>query len=143
MNCIEIPLHRFCAEATTGAFILHTNKVDALNEIVYQLVGTIVREIEHSDKITLSIKVPATWWQHLKHSHAPCWFVKRYPVKWITIEKHFEFDLETIALVKYEYIKQISAHTPFIRLASKKTSETFVKNDFNSSDTGKNPPFTF
>lgn len=143
MNYIEIPLHKFCAESTSGAFLLHTHKIEALNEIVYRLVGIIVREIEHSDSITLSVKIPATWWQHLKHSHAPNWFIKRYPVRWISIEKHFEFDLETVALVKYEYIKQISAHSPFIRLACKKASGPFVKNDSNISNTGKNPPFTY
>lgn len=28
------------------------------------------------------LKVPATWWQHWKHSHGPMWLTKRWPVRW-------------------------------------------------------------
>ena len=33
---------------------------------------------------TLTLDTPATWWEMFKAEHAPAWFTRRFPVKYVT-----------------------------------------------------------
>ena len=45
---------------------------------------------------TVSIEVPADWWQHWKQDCAPAWFVKRWPVKMRKHERTAKFVVDAV-----------------------------------------------
>lgn len=55
-------------------------------------------------------KTPSTWWDHLKETHGPAWFLKRFPVEYT------EVVLEATALFP-GFTPPIQAGTPVYRMA--------------------------
>ncbi len=115
MNVIEFPLTKVGIEGKCAAIELRMRKDEAINEMVVHLVTQIIRKCQHNEVAKLSVSVPATWWQHFKHDHFRGWLLKRFPVRYIIVEKMYSVDLELVALPDYEHIKHIAAHQPFIR----------------------------
>lgn len=58
-------------------------------------------------------EIPASWWQHFKRDCLPAWFVKRWPVKYVTVTLVlcFKPDLRTHEL---PYV-QIDTYRPEIQ----------------------------
>ena len=48
------------------------------DELHYRITATIYGE----DVDRYTVITPATWWDHLKHDHAPNWFKLTFPVKY-------------------------------------------------------------
>jgi hypothetical protein len=49
-----------------------------------------------SKTVKLEIKVPTSWWQHLKQDHFPQWAVKKWPVRYKTESKSYQFDVKAL-----------------------------------------------
>ncbi len=130
-NIKEFNLEKIGYQA--GVTGIQINTYDDLSRIIGDTVVNcmvkIVRDIQHSDTIELSVKTPLNWWQHLKHDLAPKWFLAKYPVKYAINKQTFKYDIELVSLPKYEILKNLSAHSPFIRgvVRSKSEIETFCE----------------
>ena len=59
---------------------LFVREPDCLLDEMYACLEATVygQDLEH----TLATKMPASWFQHLKESHAPAWCLKRWPVRY-------------------------------------------------------------
>lgn len=112
---VEFPLNTFFVDGTTTHLDFTINPNKNTRELSMSLVARLIKDIQHSDTIELSVKVPLNWWQHIKHDLAPVWLKNKWPVKYIVTTQTFKYDLELISLPKYEVIKNLSAHTPIIR----------------------------
>lgn len=130
---IQYDLNKLACEGRVSGFEIYKNQDLLTGDLILQLISTTIKKLEHSDSIKLTLDVPSSWWQHLKQDCFPVWYKKKWPVKYITKEKMFLFDLETVALVHYDYIKSIAAHQPFIRIACKEEMPTM----WRDSTTGK------
>lgn len=60
--------------------------------LMMRLTAVVLREHLVSDTYTAQLPVPASWWQHLKHDHAPAWFTRRWPVRHVTWRRDVRFD---------------------------------------------------
>lgn len=58
-------------------FVSGQTRMLAVEFMTYVLARKMV-----GDKQELKVRYPATWWQHLKMSHAPEWVKRRWPVRW-------------------------------------------------------------
>lgn len=61
-----------------------------------KLCAVLYEHTFESEEIHWEVKVPKTWWQHFKLSHMPDWFIKKYPVQYETITKHFKMDYKAL-----------------------------------------------
>lgn len=50
-------------------------------ELLMKLQGTVLATKVHAADRTYWMRVPASWWQHWKHSHGPHWVTRRWPVR--------------------------------------------------------------
>lgn len=111
----EFPLGSVIAKAKSTPISL-SSRAD-YGEMIHHVIATVVRAVEKSDDVKLEVEVPLTWWEHFKRDVMPKWFTKRYPIRTQLIKKEYKVDLESVALVNYEHVKHLGAHSPFIRLA--------------------------
>ncbi len=52
---------------------------------------------QHNEQTyTVSVAVPATWWDHFKRDYMPSWFTKRYEVKTKIVTTDVTFDHMTL-----------------------------------------------
>jgi hypothetical protein len=80
----------------------------AAHGLLISLRGYIWGQRIQNETVTLSVDVPATWWQHLKQTlyawrRFPDWARRRWPVALRKVDKSYTF--ETVALLpgfKYE-----------------------------------------
>lgn len=77
--------------------------------MVYQLRVDVLASKLADDKYKAHFyyKVPATWFQHLKKTHAPKWFNRRYPVQY-TDKKM----TKTVQFKRYETYPQANIAVP-------------------------------
>lgn len=68
-------------------------------DMIQQFAGEVVFNFETSilgqhnkKKYAVEFKSPLNWWQHFKLEKLPDWFKKKYPVKYKTDQRTFEFD---------------------------------------------------
>lgn len=115
MKTKTFELKRFGIEGRIAAFEFRDIRQAETDEYIVHLAANIIRQCQHSDVAKLVVSVPATWWQHFKYDFFPDWLKRKFPVKFVSVEKMYKIDLELVALPDYEYIKNISAHQPFIR----------------------------
>ena len=115
MKTKTFELKRFGIEGRIAAFEFRDIRQAETDEYIVHLAANIIRQCQHSDVAKLVVSVPATWWQHFKYDFFPVWLKRKFPVKFVSVEKMYKVDLELVALPDYEYIKNISAHQPFIR----------------------------
>jgi len=136
---IEFPLKDYFINGQTTQIRLDVKEQNNyFREVTLSLTARLIRDIQHSDKIELEVKTPLNWWQHLKHDHAPKWFTCKYPIKYTTVKQTFHYDLEVISFLKFDLIKNLSAHMPIIRGIVREKSdigiyEPYSEKDFKSS----------
>jgi hypothetical protein len=61
-------------------------KVDVSAEYLSDMLCVRLRSYVLAEKLadvtkTSALSVPASWWQHLKADHFPCWYTRRWPVR--------------------------------------------------------------
>lgn len=64
------------------------------DEIIYRLSAYLASKSttkdEKTERVIETIKVPLTWWDHVKERFAPEWFLGRWPVNYRAIEIRLE-----------------------------------------------------
>lgn len=55
---------------------------DLADQLTFRLTTLILAHQIVADTRTFTVPQPATWWQHLKHAHAPAWMLRRRPVRY-------------------------------------------------------------
>jgi hypothetical protein len=60
--------------------------------LCHRLTAFVLTEKVVGQVHTLSVEVPATWWQHLKASRMRPWILRRWPVRYHRIERDVRFD---------------------------------------------------
>lgn len=74
------------AQMCLGGHILEQMDLRAIRDhmtdsIIFSLRTNVMSEQLSERSKTITFKYPASWWEQLKQSHAPRWFLKKYPVK--------------------------------------------------------------
>jgi hypothetical protein len=75
---------RVRASTHLGSYSLGQLALQQAEDLLGGLVVRLATEVLATKTVgtrTYTIKHPASWWQHFKHSHAPRWFVRRRPVR--------------------------------------------------------------
>lgn len=67
----------------------------------------------HRRTHTISLKTPATWWQHFKETKFPAWLLKRFPV--VYTERPFTYESETRICPHGDFAWGDRSHIDFIR----------------------------
>ena len=69
-------------------------------QLVFELERSVWSEKLQNEtaKVTASVNVPETPWQHFKEVHFPKWLLKRFPVKYKTVSKTETYTFKTVAL---------------------------------------------
>jgi hypothetical protein len=80
---------------TLKSFEAHRETLPHLDGMVYTFSANLLAKKIHRDsyKASFSYQTPASWWQMLKETKAPQWFVKRWPVAYTshTMRKTVKF----------------------------------------------------
>lgn len=58
----------------------------ASDEILYRLRSYLAGSKSETERVDQIIRVPLSWWDHVKERFAPKWFLKRWPIQYRTIE---------------------------------------------------------
>lgn len=66
--------------ADTACLSVHED--DIAGQLVYKLTAEVLAERLETGRFERTVRVPATWWEHLKRDHAPAWFTRRFPVRY-------------------------------------------------------------
>lgn len=102
--------------------------IDEWHQLQLMLTVRYKGEALQKTRHTVMSKWPATWWQMLKHQHAPQWFLSRWPVVWQ--EEHHNVTFKRNAVypqlpLKYRGLEpknvetfQYMSHRPEPRIAS-------------------------
>lgn len=65
-------------------------------DMILGLSAEVLRDHIVNEVQTVTLEVPASWWQHFKADHRDRfgfrWFVKRFPILWETWNKEVRFD---------------------------------------------------
>lgn len=72
------------------AFEAHRNNL--FDDMLMRLSAHVLSDQLVSADEEVTLDVPASWWQHLKLSHAPEWFKRRWPVVCATWRKDMHFE---------------------------------------------------
>jgi hypothetical protein len=90
-----LEMQRVTAASRVPAFIAHTARLDVeramLDELVYRLSAFVLADKFVDDVYTVTVNVPASWWQHFKRDCLPQWWRNRWPVKEEQIRRRVEF----------------------------------------------------
>lgn len=83
---------------SVGMFTRQSLKTDGYfdlitNEMCVSLEAEILCQTAHKDEKIVSFRVPSNWWQHLKSSHFPKWFKKRWPVVFKQLSEKVTFEV--------------------------------------------------
>ncbi len=126
---IEFPLTSVGIQGSQPIMLDIRTEKSYTGDFIAALATKLIRDLQKSDEIKLEIKVPKNWWEHLKLNHAPKWFLKRYPVVFTVSSQTFKYDLELISIPRYETLKSLGAHSPFIRglIRSKSDIHTYTR----------------
>lgn len=112
----EIKLNKLAIQDTVSNYALMQSPDHAMHAIVQTLVGTFIRQLQHSDHITWSISYPTSWWQHFKQDVMPKWFVKRYPVKLKTETYEYVADLSLVKVADYQMLEACGPNPIYVQL---------------------------
>lgn len=94
IETIELKSLTFQIEQHFGKFFLESTKITVNNladSLAIRMRSYILGQEDHQ-RYSVSVDIPATWWQHFKQDHAPGWFVRRFPVKTKTVPRTVEFN---------------------------------------------------
>lgn len=85
---MRIGLSQRISPAVAASLELDPNGMEQFGtELALRISGFVLGEnLGHVEEVA-RLHTPATWWQHWKHSHAPAWFKRRYPVvyQWVLV----------------------------------------------------------
>lgn len=62
------------------------------NNVLFSLRTSVMAETLSDREKTVTFKYPSSWWEWLKLSKAPQWFLKRYPVQYSKIKQKVRFE---------------------------------------------------
>lgn len=62
------------------------------DHFAYHLRTYILGEKCHEAEQTVTFRYPKNWWEHLKYSHSPKWFTRKFPVGWKHEKKTVKFE---------------------------------------------------
>ena len=75
--CSEIRVSMACIERAE----LTEHVDDQLKAMVYRLSTYVATDKFAEDSYSTTLEVPATWWDHFKHTYADRWWLRRYVKK--------------------------------------------------------------
>ncbi len=64
-----------------------------LGVLALRLRAYVWSEDLQQDTATLEVKIPATWWDHMKKDALPAWVARRWPPRMVTITKTYQFKM--------------------------------------------------
>lgn len=79
---LKFSVHEAIGQHAAESLELSQREDVYLERLVHRLTTRVLATTLVADQQTHEVHHPASWWQHMKHSHAPGWFTRRYPVRY-------------------------------------------------------------
>ena len=112
----EIKLNKLAVQGNVSHYELLQRPDETMNATVMMLIGTFIKQLQHSDHVIWSVSYPTSWWQHFKQDVMPKWFVKRYPVKLKTETYEYVADLSLVKVADYQMLQACGPNPIYVQL---------------------------
>lgn len=130
---------------------LSSYKDDITQDMVLRLNAYVWEEKLQDEQVTLTVLMPATWWDHFKEDYFPCWLEELFPVDYAqktsthqfkTVAKFPDFAYEPPKnLGKYVYeTRLINRETPYAYLCQ--TTRTGTPSTLNKTERARSAKST-
>lgn len=94
------PLELYCRQSLSKSFLVNPELIidEVIDRIIFTMRQELIYTISNADTkaIVFETKNPSSWWQHLKRDHFPKWFVKKFPIQYVTITHNYTVEVKQI-----------------------------------------------